>query len=125
MNHVALEQAHAEHEQSMRDDIADLCAKMYNDVSMNYSAQKTARALKEKQIVVDQQAAKDIEKSIQLQNEQSKNKKQSQCQYLEFYQKLLTISGRLNYLARAGYEIADSLTTARVVEQKGVEVICN
>lgn len=66
VNHVGLEQALVEHEQSMRDDINSLCAKMYNDISMKYSADKTARALKEKQIVVDQQAAKDIKKSIQL-----------------------------------------------------------
>ena len=52
---------------------------MYNDVSMNYSAQQTAQELKKKQIVVDQQAAKDIEKSMELQKEQSTNKKQSQC----------------------------------------------
>ena len=37
----------------------------------------------------------------------------------------MTISSRLHYLARAGYEIADSLTTAHVIEQKGVEVIFN
>ena len=42
VNHVSLEQAQAEYEQSIREDVASLCCKMYNDVSMNYAAQRTA-----------------------------------------------------------------------------------